>query len=444
MRKLIETLINIYKIQELRERILFTLLMLMIYRFGTFVILPGINSSVLSSLFSQGQGGGILGMLDIFVGGAFSRGSILALGIMPYISASIIMQLLGAAVPSIQKLQKEGESGYRIINQYTRYLTVLITMGQSIGYLVNLQNQYPEAMLLRGFYFWAPAMILLTAGTMFLVWLGERITDKGIGNGVSLIITIGIIAELPPALINEASTNPPMIFYFEVLALILVTIGVVMVTTAVRKIPVNYARHMMTSRKMGVIQQRARQYIPLRLNSAGVMPIIFAQSIMFIPATIAQFFPDSNFWTATGTWFSNHLTLPYNLLFSLLIILFTYFYTAIIINPNDIAEQLKRSGGFIPGIKPGKKTAEYIDAVLTRITLPGSIFLALIAVMPAIITKLGVSSSFAQFFGGTSLLILIGVVLETLQQIQTYLLQRHYEGIIRTGRIQIRTIGATA
>ncbi len=444
MKKLIETLKNIFKIKELRERIIYTLILLAVYRLASFIILPGINSKVLSDLFARGQGGGILGMLDVFVGGAFSRGSIVALGIMPYISASIIMQLLGAAVPSLQKLQKEGDSGYKKINQYTRYLTVVITLGQAIGYLVNLRSQYAQAITAEGFVFWGTAVVLLSAGTMFLVWLGEKITERGIGNGVSLIITIGIIAQLLPALINEARINTPMLFYLEILALGVVTLGVVLVTTAVRKIPVNYARHMMSSRKMGVVTQRTRQYIPLRLNSAGVMPIIFAQSIMFIPATIAQFFPESDFWTTTGSWFADFTSIPYNIVFAIMIILFTYFYTAIMINPKDIADQLKRNGGFIPGVKPGRKTAEYIDQILTRITLPGSIFLAIVAIMPAIMTALGVSSSFAQFFGGTSLLIMIGVVLETLQQVQGYLTQRHYEGIIKTGRLgsAIKSLGA--
>ncbi len=446
MKKLWDTLKTLYKIEELRQRILYTLLLLLVYRLGTFIILPGIDSSILIELFQRGQGEGILGMLDVFVGGAFSRGSILALGIMPYISASIIIQLMTAALPSLQKLQKEGESGYRKINQITRYLTVVITMGQSIGYLMNLRSQYPEAITADGFIFWGSAIFLITAGTMFLVWLGEKITDRGIGNGVSLIITIGIIAQLPAALLNELQTKPLMLFYVEVLALGLITLGVVLVTTAVRRIPVNYARHMMASRKMGVMMQRARQYIPLRLNSAGVMPIIFAQSIMFIPATIAQFFPESDFWTATGTWFSDYTTVPYNILFAILIILFTYFYTAIMVNPKDIADQLKRNGGFIPGVKPGKKTAEYIDAVLTRITLPGSIFLAIIAIIPAVVTVMGISSNFAQFFGGTSLLIMIGVVLETLQQIEGYLKQRNYEGLMKTGRLyasRVKPIGAS-
>ncbi len=444
MKSLINTIRNIFKIKELKERIIYTLILLAVYRLASFIILPGINSKVLSDLFTKGQGGGVLGMLDLFVGGAFSRGSIVALGIMPYISASIIMQLLGAAVPSLQKLQKEGDSGYRKINQYTRYLTVVITLGQSIGYLINLRSQYGQAIMAEGFVFWGTALVLLTAGTMFLVWLGEKITDRGIGNGVSLIITIGIIARLLPALINEARANTPMLFYLEILALGIVTLGVVLITTAVRKIPVNYARHMMSSRKMGVVTQRTRQYIPLKLNSAGVMPIIFAQAIMFIPASIAQFFPESDFWTTTNSWFADFTSIPYNIVFAILIILFTYFYTAIMINPKDIADQLKRNGGFIPGVKPGKPTAEYIDQVLTRITLPGSIFLALVAIMPAIMTTLGVSSSFATFFGGTSLLIMIGVVLETLQQIQGYLTQRHYEGIIKTGRLSsaIKALGA--
>jgi preprotein translocase subunit SecY len=439
MKQFLATLQNIWRIDELRQRILFTLLMLAVYRFGSYIVLPGIDSTELQRMFEAGQGSGILGFLNTFVGGAFARGSILALGIMPYISASIIVQLLGVALPSIQKLQREGESGQRKVNQYTRYLTVVLTAGQSIGYLVNLQSQYPTAVNPdASSLFWITAVFLLTAGTVFLVWLGERITEHGIGNGVSLLIAIGIVAELPGALIFEGQQKVMMVFFLELLALGIVTMGVIMLTTGVRKIPVNYARRMMGNRMMGGMTNQVRQYIPLKLNASGVMPIIFAQSIMFLPATVYTFFPDSNFWLEAGTSFSDYTSIPYNVVFALLIILFSYFYTAIVVNPNDMADQLKRNGGFIPGVKPGRKTSEYIDDVLTRITLPGSLMLAFVAILPAIVTRFGASSQFAQFFGGTSLLIMIGVVLDTLQQVESYLLMRHYDGLMKTSRVRSR------
>ncbi|MCZ2357460.1 MAG: preprotein translocase subunit SecY [Bacteroidia bacterium] len=438
MKGLIKTLKNIWSIPELRSRILFTLILLAVYRLGSYIILPGINSEILEQLFSRSQGGGILGILNTFVGGSFSRGSIFALGIMPYISASIIIQLVGAVLPQIQKLQKEGESGQRKINQYTRFLAIFITLAQSSGYVVNLKSQYAEA-IVETATFTLSTMAVLTAGTMFLVWLGERITEDGIGNGVSLIIMIGIISELPVALINESQSNAPMIFYIELLSLALVIMGVILITQATRKIPVNYARRMMGNRMMGgSMNNITRSSIPLKLNASGVMPIIFAQSLMFIPATIAQFFPESDFWTSTGAWFANFTSIPYSICFAVLIIVFTYFYTAIAVNPNDIAESLKRNGAFVPNVKPGRPTSEYIDEVLTRITLPGSIFLAMVALMPAIITSFGISTQFAHFFGGTSLLIMIGVVLDTLQQVESHLLMRHYDGLMKTGRIKGR------
>lgn len=444
MKGLIDTLRNIFKITELRNRILYTLLLLAVYRLGSFVILPGINSEVLEAEFLRGQGGGILGMLDLFVGGSFKRGSIFALGIMPYISASIIIQLLGAALPSIQKMQKEGESGMRKINQLTRYLTVALTAGQAAAYVINLKAQYSAgAITADPRTFWLTTVFCLTAGTVFLVWLGERITENGIGQGTSIIIAIGIIAELPLALVNEARSNPAMIFFVEVLALALITAIVILLTKGTRKIPVNYARRMVGNKMMGGMTTNVRQYIPLKLNAAGVMPIIFAQSLMFIPATIYQFFPESEFWMSTGTAFANYTGIWYNVIFVTLIVVFTYFYTAIAVNPNDIADQLKRSGGFIPGVKPGKKTSDYIDGVLTRITLPGAFFLAFIAILPAIVASFGVSNQFAHFFGGTSLLIMIGVVLDTLQQIESYLLMRHYDGLMKTGRYKSKT-AATA
>lgn len=445
MKGLIETLRNIFRIPELKNRILYTLALVAVYRLGTFVILPGINSLSLSSSFATGQGQGILGMLDIFVGGAFSRGSIFALGVMPYISASIVIQLAGAVFPHLQKLQREGDSGIRTLNQYTRLLTIMIALGQSFAYITNLRYLYPTAIIADPFMFSLTTVFCLTSGTVFLMWIGERITENGIGQGTSIIIAIGIIAELPLALVNEFRANPAMIFFVEVLALALITMVVILLTQGTRKIPINYARRMVGNRMMGGMTANVRQYIPLKLNAAGVMPIIFAQSLMFIPATIAQFFPESNFWNATGTWFSNYTSLPYNALFIFLIVVFTYFYTAIAVNPNDIADQLKRSGGFIPGVKPGKPTSGFIDSVLTRITLPGAFFLAFIAILPAIVGSFGVSTQFAHFFGGTSLLIMIGVVLDTLQQIESYLLMRHYDGLMKTGRYKSRTqVGATA
>jgi preprotein translocase subunit SecY len=436
---LIGPLRDIWKIEELRQRIMYTLILLAAFRLGSYVILPGINTTILSQEFQQSQGKGILDLLNTFVGGAFSRGSVFALGIMPYISASIIIQLLGAAVPSIQKMQREGESGQRKINQLTRYLTTVITFFQAAGYVVNLQSQYPRAIMITGAGFWITTVFVLTAGTIFLVWLGERITDNGLGNGVSLIIAIGIISELPGAMINEARANPLMIFYVEILALALVTLLVILLTQGTRKIPIAYARHMTTSRIKYGVSNQARQFIPLKLNASGVMPIIFAQSIMFIPATIAQFFPESDFWLSANSWFADFKSIPYNIVFVLLIIVFTYFYTAIAINPRDIADQLKRSDAYIPGVQPGNATSQYIDTILTRITLPGSIFLAIIAILPAIVGRFGISSQFAQFFGGTSLLIMIGVVLDTLQQVESYLLMRHYDGLMKKGKTRARS-----
>ena len=439
MKNFITTLQNIYRIEELRNRIGLTLILLLVFRFGSYVALPGVNSVCLSQNFSAMQGEGILGFLNTFVGGGFSRGTIFALGIMPYISASIIIQLLGAAIPAIQKLQKEGESGQKKINQYTRYATVLITIGQSTAFVTNLIGMYPGCINPQIPLFWVSAVLILTGGTLFLVWLGERITDNGLGNGISLIIMIGIISELPGSLINEArSTSSILFFFIEIIAMAVVMMAVIALTQATRKIPVNYARRMVGNKMMGGMTNTARQYIPLKVNASGVMPIIFAQAIMFIPATVFQFFPESSFSATAGTWFTDFTGVFYNLTFALLIIVFTYFYTAIAVNPNDIADQLKRNGGFIPGVKPGKKTSEFIDTILSRITLPGSIFLAMVAIMPAIATVLGVSSGFSQFFGGTSLLIMIGVVLDTLQQIESFLLMRHYDGLMKTGRIKGR------
>jgi len=441
MRNLIQSLRNIFKIPELRSRILYTLLLLAVYRLGTFIILPGIDSEALQSSFGTGgaAGGNLLDLLNTFMGGAFGRGAILALGIMPYISASIVVQLLGAVLPSIQKLRMEGDSGQKKLNQITRYLTIAITLGQAVSYVVYINGQYPGAITGAGSFFWITSTIILTAGTMFLVWLGERITDNGIGNGVSLLIMIGIIASFPAVIAQEFQATLPMIFFIEILALGLVTMAVVALTQATRKIPINYARQQMGNR-IGQLGRgtAARQYIPLKVNSAGVMPIIFAQAIMFLPTTLIQFSGAESL-TGVAAALSDFTGFWYNLVFFLMIIIFTYFYTAITVNPNEIADQLKRNSGFIPGVKPGKKTANYIDTVLSRITLPGSIFLAFVSIFPAIATVMGTSSGFAQFFGGTTLLIMIGVVLDTLQQIESYLLMRHYDGLMQSGRVKGRS-----
>jgi preprotein translocase subunit SecY len=439
MLELIQTLRNIFKIPELKARILYTLLLLAVYRLGTFVILPGIDSASLQSSFSDGSdGGNLLDLFNVFLGGAFARGSILALGIMPYISASIVVQLLGAVVPSIQKLRSEGESGQKKMNQITRYLTVIITLGQAASYVVYLRSSYPGAVTEASTFFWVTSVCILTGGTMFLVWLGERITDNGIGNGVSLLIMIGIISGFPAALLNEGRATLPMIFFIELLALGVVTMAVVALTQATRKIPVNYARQMMGNR-IGQLGRGtgARQYIPLKVNSAGVMPIIFAQAIMFLPTTLIQLSGAESL-TGLAATLGDFTSVGYNVVFFFMIIIFTYFYTAITVNPNEIADQLKRNGGFIPGVKPGKKTAQYIDTVLSRITLPGSIFLAFVSIFPAIAMSMGASGAFAQFFGGTTLLIMIGVTLDTLQQIESYLLMRHYDGLMQSGRVKGR------
>ena len=438
MRNIIQTIGNILKIDELRNRIFYTLLLLAVFRLGTFIILPGVDSEILYNQFkSSTGGGGLLDFFNTFLGGAFARGSILALGIMPYISASIVVQLLVAVVPSFQKLRRQGESGQKKMNQITRYLTVGITLFQSMSYIVYLNASYPDAVT-SGSFFWITSVVLLTAGTMFLVWLGERITDNGIGNGVSLIIMIGIIASFPAALAQEFSSNLPMVFFIEILALGVVTLAVVALTQAVRKVPVNYARQLMGNRigQMGR-GTPARDFIPLKVNAAGVMPIIFAQAIMFLPVALIGFIPSDNaasFAASLQDWTS----VPYNIIFFFLIIIFTYFYTAITVNPVEMADQLKRNGGFIPGVKPGKKTVEYLENILDKITLPGSIFLAIVSIFPAVAASMGVTSGFAQFFGGTTLLIMIGVILDTLQQIESHLLMRHYDGLMKTGRVKGR------
>jgi preprotein translocase subunit SecY len=446
MKRFIQTIRNIYKIEELRKRIIFTLGILVIYRIGSYVVLPGVDPSMLHDLQKQSSDG-LLGLLNMFSGGAFSNASIFALGIMPYISASIVVQLLGMAIPYFQKLQKEGESGRKKINQITRYLTVLITGLQAPAYIGNLISKMPSQGVYPfmpdtspALFFWVSSIVILVSGTMFVMWLGERITDKGIGNGISLIIMIGIIARLPSALFGEFASRMEeqggglVIFVIELLILVLVVLLCILLVQGTRKIPVQYAKRIVGNKQYGGV----RQYIPLKVNAAGVMPIIFAQAIMFIPITIAGF-SDSKAMSSFANAFADFNGFWYNFTFAVLIILFTYFYTAITINPNQMAEDMKKNGGFIPGVKPGKKTSEFIDNVMSRITLPGSIFLALVAIMPAFVRLVGVSSQFAQFFGGTSLLIMVGVVLDTLQQIESHLLMRHYDGLTKSGRIKGRS-----
>lgn len=451
MKNLIQTIRNIFKIEDLRVRILNTLFFLLIYRLGTHIVLPGVDPEKLSALQNQ-TSGGVLSLLDMFSGGAFSHSSIFALGIMPYISASIVIQLLSIAIPYFQKLQKEGESGRKRINNITRWLTVIITAFQAPGYIVNLRSQVPGAIisvtnpeLVSPFMFWFTSIVILVAGTIFVMWLGERITDKGIGNGISLIIMIGIIARLPSALRDEvlsrANANGGMVvLLLELVALGAVIAFTIMLVQGTRRIPVNFAKKIVGNKQYGGV----RQYIPLKVNAAGVMPIIFAQAIMFIPATIAQFFPDANASQGVMTTLGNPLSFWYNFVSATLIILFTYFYTAISVNPNQMADDMKRNGGFIPGIKPGRSTADFIDDVMSRITLPGAIFLALIAILPTFAMMFNINNNFAHFYGGTSLLILVGVVLDTLQQIESHLLMRHYDGLMKSGRIKGRSSQVTS
>ncbi len=447
MKKLIDTLRNINKIDELRKRIFYTLGIILIYRLGSHVVLPGVDPNMLANLQSQASGG-LLGLLNMFSGGAFANASVFALGIMPYISASIVIQLLGMAIPYFQRLQREGESGRRKINQITRYLTVAIVAMQGPGYIANLIAQLPPEGIAPfdpnvtspSAFFWVSSTIILIAGTLFVMWLGERITDKGIGNGISLIIMIGIIAQLPFALIGEFASRMEqsggglVYFLIEIVILVFVILLTILLVQGTRKVPVQYAKRIVGNRQYGGV----RQYIPLKVNAAGVMPIIFAQAIMFLPITLVGFTTSEGL-TGVAAAFTNINGFWYNLTFFILIILFTYFYTAITINPNQMAEDMKKNGGFIPGVKPGKKTAEYLDNIMSRITLPGSIFLGFVAIMPAIVSQMGVSMAFAQFYGGTSLLILVGVVLDTLQQIESYLLMRHYDGLTKSGRIKGRS-----
>jgi preprotein translocase subunit SecY len=444
MKRFLQTIRNIWQIEDLRIRIINTIGFILIYRVGSYIALPGLDASQLATLSDQGNSG-VFGLINIFAGGAFSRASIFALGIMPYISASIVVQLLGMAVPYFQKLQKEGESGRRKINQITRLLTVGVTFFQATGYIVYLKSLGAQT-LVSPTLFWLSTTVILTAGTIFVMWLGEKITDKGIGNGISLLIMVGIMANLPFALISEfqsrmgdGGSGGLVAFIFELAALIAVILVVILLVQGTRKIPVQYAKRIVGNKQYGGV----RQYIPLKVNAAGVMPIIFAQALMFIPATIASFFPDSA--AAQGaTAITNPMSFWYNFIFALLILVFTYFYTALIVNPIQMADEMKRNGGFIPGVKPGRKTAEFIDAVMSRITLPGAIFLAFVAIMPTFASLFGVNSQFANFYGGTSLLIMVGVILDTLQQIESHLLMRHYDGLMKSGRIKGRTqVGAS-
>ena len=446
MKKFIETLKNCWKIEDLRQRILITIAFVAIYRFGSFVVLPGIDPSMLQKLQSQ-TSGGLMSLLDMFSGGAFSNASIFALGIMPYISASIVMQLLAVVVPYFQKMQREGESGRKKINWYTRVLTVAILLFQAPSYLMNLKIQAYGALSsgIDWSVFMIPATIILAAGSMFVLWLGERITDKGIGNGISLIIMIGIIARLPQAFIQEVSSRFTAItggglvmFIVEILILYAVVCASSLLAQGTRKIPVQYAKRIVGNKQYG----GARQYVPLKLFAANVMPIIFAQALMFIPLAIVQYSTDQSGYIIRSL--MDHRSLLYNIVFAALIIAFTYFYTALTLNATQMAEDMKRNNGFIPGIKPGKDTADYIDTVMSRITFPGSLFIAFIAVMPALAGLLNVQDAFSQFFGGTSLLILVGVVIDTLQQIESHLMVRHYDGLLNSGRIRGRNGGVSA
>ena len=444
MKRFIQTLKNIWSIEDLRKRILYTLGLVLIYRIGSYVALPGVDPGQLTALKSQGSEG-LMGLLNMFSGGAFSNASIFALGIMPYITASIVIQLFVMVIPYFQKMQRDGESGRRKMNQITRMLTVVITGFQAPAYITNMRFQlgasskaiYPFTGAEPTVFFWVSSIIILICGTLFVMWLGERITEKGVGNGISLLIMVGIIARLPFALSAEFASRHTdgglVMFLFEIVALLVVILLVILLVQGTRRIPVQYAKRVVGNKQYGGV----RQYIPIKVNAAGVMPIIFAQAIMFIPITVMGFSnnTDSKFAMA----FADFNGFWYNLVFGVLVILFTYFYTAIAINPNQMAEDMKRNGGFIPGVKPGKKTAEYLDDILSRVTLPGSFFLAIVAVLPAIIRLFGVQTQFAQFYGGTSLLILVGVILDTLQQIESHLLMRHYDGLTKTGRIKGRS-----
>ena len=443
MKKFIQTIKNIFKIEELRNRIGYTLLLLLVYRLGSFIVLPGIDASQLANMQDFAQEG-LVGLLDMFSGGAFGNASIFALGVMPYISASIVIQLLGVFVPYFRKLQMEGESGHRKMNQYTRYLTILILCIQGPAYMAALHQQVPASAFVAvnqlgwsNFWFNLVSTLILIGGTMFVMWLGERITDRGIGNGISLIIMVGIIARLPFALTAEVSAKlgtslgGAVLLIFELIVLFFVFIAAIALVQAVRKVPVQYAKRVVGNKQYGGV----RQYIPMKINAAGVMPIIFARARMLFPLIFSRF--DAT--RGLAAVFSDYTGVWYNLVFAFLVIIFTFFYTAVTVNPTMMAEDMRKNGGFIPGVKPGKKTVEYLDSIMSRVTLPGSVFLAFIAILPAFAILLGVNNKFASFYGGTSLLILVGVVLDTLQQIESYLLMRHYDGLMKTGRLKGRS-----
>ena len=443
MKKFIQTIKNIFKIEELRKRIGYTLLLILVYRLGSFIVLPGIDASQLAKMQDFAQEG-LVGLLDMFSGGAFGNASIFALGVMPYISASIVIQLLGVFVPYFRKMQMEGESGRRKMNQYTRYLTILILCIHGPAYMAALHQQVPASAFVAvnqlgwsNFWFNLVSTVILIGGTMFVMWLGERITDRGIGNGISLIIMVGIIARLPFALGAEVSAKwgtavgGILLLVVELIILFFVFVAAIALVQAVRKVPVQYAKRVVGNKQYGGV----RQYIPMKINAAGVMPIIFAQALMLFPLIFSRF--DAT--RGLAAVFSNYTGFWYNFVFAILVILFTYFYTAVTVNPTMMAEEMRKNGGFIPGVKPGKKTVEYLDSIMSRVTLPGSIFLALIAILPAFAMMLGVNNKFAGFYGGTSLLILVGVVLDTLQQIESYLLMRHYDGLMKTGRLKGRS-----
>lgn len=443
MKKFIQTIKNIFKIEELRKRIGYTLLLILVYRLGSFIVLPGIDASQLAKMQDFAQEG-LVGLLDMFSGGAFGNASIFALGVMPYISASIVIQLLGVFVPYFRKMQMEGESGRRKMNQYTRYLSILILCIQGPAYMAALHQQVPASAFVAvnqlgwsNFWFNLVSTVILIGGTMFVMWLGERITDRGIGNGISLIIMVGIIARLPFALGAEVSAKwgtavgGILLLVVELIILFFVFVAAIALVQAVRKVPVQYAKRVVGNKQYGGV----RQYIPMKINAAGVMPIIFAQALMLFPLIFSRF--DAT--RGLAAVFSNYTGFWYNFVFAILVILFTYFYTAVTVNPTMMAEEMRKNGGFIPGVKPGKKTVEYLDSIMSRVTLPGSIFLALIAILPAFAMMLGVNNKFAGFYGGTSLLILVGVVLDTLQQIESYLLMRHYDGLMKTGRLKGRS-----
>jgi preprotein translocase subunit SecY len=447
VKKFIETIKNIWSIEDLRKRILTTLLLVLVYRVGSYITLPGLDPNQLAN-FSETSQKGILGLFNMFAGGSFSRASIFALGIMPYISASIAIQLLTIAVPYFQKLQKEGDSGRKKINQYTRLLTVIVTAFQASAYVAYLRTQSASALIPEygSFLFWLSTTVVLTAGTLFVMWLGEKITDKGIGNGTSIIIMTGILARLPEALLQEFTLKTTgaggglLIFLVELAFFILITIGLILLVQGTRKIPVNYAKRIVGNKQYGGV----RQFIPLKVNAAGVMPIIFAQAIMFIPATAIGFATNNENASTFIRIFSDHTNPWYNVIYAVLVVVFTFFYTALIFNPTQMADEMKKNNGFVPGVKPGKATADYIGAVMDRITLPGAFFLALVGIMPGIAAALRINSNFATFFGGTSLLIMVGVILDTLQQIESQLLMRHYDGLMSSGRIKGRTTPANA